>query len=222
LIPLRTSEGEVTFGDLASLFAPINDVMTVDVSEIELFPLEETAPSDFRCTRKEQQEFLHERAVTEQTDGFSVTYLGHARGVLVAYMTLAMDAIALQTKEKPRNEITLVRFPAMKLAQLAVDERWERRGIGKNMVALAVVLGLQLGQRVGCRYLTVDAKADLVDWYKRQQFKVNRIARKEQDERAEKRGVRAEDLPSSMRFDLHAALQDLQDRYPSDFPKDAG
>lgn len=118
-------------------FAPINSVMTVDVSEIELFPLGETVPSDFRCDRKEQQEFLHERAVTEQDDGFSVTYLAHARGVVVAYMTLAMDAIALQTKEKPRNEITLVRFPAMKLAQLAVDQWWERQGIGKNMVAFA-------------------------------------------------------------------------------------
>lgn len=188
------------------------------LDEIELFPLEGTPPYDFRCNRDEQNVFLHARAHSDQRDGFSVTYLAYYKGVTAGYMTLAMDAVPLQTKEKPRSDIRIVKFPAVKLAQLAVDHRWEGRGLGKQLVALAAAIALRLRLQVGCRYLTVDSKADLSGWYESQEFKVNKIARKEQEQRAAHSGVEVESLPISMRLDLFSLLADLHDRYRSDFP----
>jgi GNAT superfamily N-acetyltransferase len=185
----------------------------------EIFPLESTPPYDFRCGREEQNTFLHTRAWPEQQDGFSVTYLAHLHGVTVGFMTVAMDAIPLQTREKPRSDIKFVEFPAMKIVQLAVDHRWERQGIGQSMVALAAALALRLSQQIGCRYLTVDAKPDVVEWYRKQEFKVNNEVRKAREQRAYARGIPLDRLPVSMRIDLFSLLKDLQDRYPHDFPQ---
>lgn len=60
---------------------------------------------------------------------------------------------------------------------------------------------------------------DRLDWYKRQEFKVNKIARREQEERAKQRGISLDELPVSMRLDLFSLLEDLQDAYPADFPR---
>lgn len=192
----------------------------MDLNDLELSRLEGNPPQDFRCSRDDQNEFLRERALTNQRDGFSVTHLAYLDGVVVGYLTLAMDAIALQMKEKPRSDIRIVRFPAVKLAQLAVDERWERRGIGKQLVVLSVAIALKLRSHVGCRYLSVDAKPDVTEWYQRQEFKINRIARKEREENARVRGIDVEELPVSLRLDLRSVLVDLRDRYPKDFPKE--
>jgi hypothetical protein len=72
-------------------------------------------------------------------------------------------------------------------------------------------VALELKQKVGCRYVTLDAKADLVEWYEEQGFVRNE---KDQEERVAaientpglkpaKREARLAELPISMRFDLH-------------------
>lgn len=192
----------------------------LDLESLELFPLEGPAPYGFRCKREEQNSFFYERAWPEQQQGFSLTYLAHLSGIVVGYMTVAMDAIPLQTREKPHSSIGIVRFPALKLAQLAVHVNWEGQGVGKHLVALAAGLGLDLRQRVGCRYLTVDAEPDLTDWYEKQEFRTNRLVQKELEERAAVRQVSVAELPRSMRLDLFSLLADLQDRYPRDFPRE--
>lgn len=190
-----------------------------DTIQPDIFRLEGKPPLDFDCDRDEQNEFLHARAIEDQTRMLSVTYLAHASGIVVGFMTLAMDAIALQTKEKPDSNIPYKRFSAVKIAQLATDRRWQGRGIGKSMVAFAAHTALRLQNQVGCRYLTVDAKPDVVDWYGAQEFKINKIAKKERLELAQMRNVDPDSLPISMRQDLVWVLADLQDRFPHDFPR---
>lgn len=190
-----------------------------DWEQIELFALEAAPPPDFRCTRDDQNAFLHDRAWPEQQLGLSVTYLAHWFGIVVAFMTVCMDAIPLQTREKPSKNLMLVRFPAIKIAQLATRDSWEGRGIGKHLVALGAGIGLELRQRLGCRYLTVDARPNLVDWYAGQEFKINKLARREQEQRAAARGLSVEELPVSMRLDLFSLLADLQDVFPHEFPR---
>lgn len=186
-----------------------------------LIPLESYPPYTCQCSAEEQQEFLHERAVPDQQDDLSRTYLAHLNGTVVGYLTLTMDAIELETKEKRRSSIPYRRLPALKLAQLAVDYRWEGRGIGKQLVAFAIGIAFEIRRQVGCRYLTLDARTPkLVSWYAKQEFKVNKVDDKAKRRRAEDRGLDVDSLPTSMRLDLHHFLKDLQDRHPSDFPAD--
>lgn len=190
------------------------------IEEIELFPMEGQPSPGFKCSREEQNVFLYERAYDEQVDGFSVTYLAFYKGIHAGFLTVAMDAIALQTKEKPRSDVKLVRLPAMKIVQLAVSESLEGQGLGKALVALGVGIALEVRRQVGCRYVTVDAKPDLVEWYADQEFKRNKIDRKEKEERAREHGLDIDEMPVSMRMDLLSLTEDLADVYPNDFPRD--
>ena len=182
-----------------------------------LVPLE-YAPWDFQCTRDAQQGFFRDRAVNDQTQDISRSFLAYVDSTLVGYLTLAMDAIELKRKERPSSDIPYPRLPAVKLCQLAVHKDHERRGLGKKLVALAAGSALELKQRVGCRYLTVDAAEPwLVEWYAMQEFKVNKIDEAEKQTRAAKAGVDPATYTTSMRLDLHSLLLDLHDRFPRDF-----
>jgi len=56
--------------------------------------------------------------------------------------------------------------PAVKIARLAVDSRFSKRGIGKLLVefSLGIVLD-EVCPRVGCRFVVADAKKDAVEYY---------------------------------------------------------
>lgn len=175
-------------------------------------------PGDFRCRREEQEDYLKNRAMQDQAADISRTYLAYLDGDAVGYITIAMDAIELMTREKPHSDIPYRRLPAMKLCQLAVRLEFEGRGIGKQLVALACAMALDLRERVGCRYLTVDAaNPRLMLWYYGQGFKTNKVDEKAARARAEKRQIDVADLPVSMRLDLHTLRDDLYDTFPNDF-----
>lgn len=205
---------------LAPISLPIVSISMAesDVDPIQLVPLEHNAPYSFRCSREEQTEFLLQHALPDQQDDISRTYLAYRGGILVGYFTLAMDAIGLMQWEKPRPDIRYGRLPAIKLAQLGVEENLEGQGIGKELVANAAALALNLRSQVGCRYLTVDAATKrLVGWYTKQQFVINKVDQKAKKLRAQELGIDPAALPTSMRLDLHHFLIDLADHYPHDF-----
>jgi predicted N-acetyltransferase YhbS len=53
------------------------------------------------------------------------------------------------------------------LARLAVDTRFEGRGLGQALLGEALRISFRISQQVGCRYLVVDAYPAAVEWYKR-------------------------------------------------------
>lgn len=178
-------------------------------------------PTGFRCSRAEQQDFLYHRALQDQNADISRTFLvyGEESGELLGYFTIAMDAIQLFPHERPSQDIPYRRLPAVKLCQMAVHEDFEHRGHGKSIVALASSMALELRHSVGCRYLTLDAATpELVSWYKRQQFKVNKLDDRERRRLAVEANRDPLSLPTSMRLDLHHLLTDLQEHFPRDFP----
>lgn len=186
----------------------------------ELAPLEHP-PYGFRCSRQEQNDFLFDRALEDQAEDISRTFLAYLDTIVVGFLTFAMDAIPLMSREKPRSDIPYIRLPALKLCHLAVHESREGRGLGTQLVALAMAKALELRQHVGCRYLTVDAATPrLVRWYQRQEFRINKLERKERERRAAEKGVPVDSLPTSMRLDLHHLTVDLQEHFPRDFPRD--
>lgn len=192
-----------------------------DAEQIDVHRLEHYAPQDFRCSREAQQEFLLERAIRDQAEDISRTFIAYRQGVVVGYFTVAMDAIPLFSQERPSPDIRYPRLPALKLCQMAVDSRWEKRGIGKQLVAEAVAIALELRPRVGCRYLTLDAATpDLARWYASQDFVENKLDQRERIKRAKEREQDERALAISMRLDLQHVLTDLQEHYPRDFPRE--
>jgi len=64
------------------------------------------------------------------------------------------------------------RYPAIKIARLAVDEKFEGGGIGRFLLLWATGKVYQLSREVGCRYITLDSKRESVGFYEMFGFKV--------------------------------------------------
>ena len=156
-------------------------------------------PPGFDCGRESQTRFLYDYAWHDQRQRVSTTYLYQAAGLLAAYATVCMDAISLGSRERP-SAIRYQEIGALKLAQLGVDRLFQGRGYGAMAVASVIALAIELSQRAGCRYVTLDAKPDLVEWYQSLGFEINQLKQKQRIEAAA--GRNPDEIPVSMRFDL--------------------
>ncbi|HEX6370629.1 MAG TPA: GNAT family N-acetyltransferase [Longimicrobium sp.] len=161
--------------------------------------LEDVPPSGFDCGRESQTRFLYDYAWHDQRQRVSTTYLYHVAELLAAYATVCMDAIPLGRRERP-SAIRYQEIAALKLAQLGVDRLFQGRGYGSFAVASVIALAIELSQRAGCRYVTLDAKPNLVEWYQSLGFEINQLKQKQRIAAAADRNP--DEIPVSMRFDL--------------------
>jgi GNAT superfamily N-acetyltransferase len=169
------------------------------LDELRVQKLEDAPPSGFDCGRESQTRFLYDYAWHDQRQRVSTTYLYHVAGLLAAYATVCMDAISLGRRERP-GALRYQEIAALKLAQLGVDRIFQGRGYGALAVASVIALAIELSQRAGCRYGTLDAKPDLVAWYQGLGFEINQLKQKQRIEAAGTRNP--DEIPVSMRFDL--------------------
>jgi GNAT superfamily N-acetyltransferase len=157
-------------------------------------------PPGFDCGREEQNSFLYEHAWTDQEAFLSTTYLFFSRRMLAAYATVFMDALPLGADE--RGDIRFRNVSALKLGQLGVNTRFQGRGIGSEVVGFMIELAYEVGDRVACRYLTLDAHPDVVGWYEKQGFRRNLVRQDERIAMARRHGRDPAGVPVSMRFDV--------------------
>lgn len=161
--------------------------------------LDGTPPPGFDCRREAQNKFLYECAWADQRQRLTTTYMYFAAGTAAAYLAVCMSAVVLGTREKPAA-LRYKTIGALKLAQLGVDHTLHGQGLGSLVVYDAVNLALELSRQVGCRYVTLDAHPDLVKWYERLGFVVNKAMQKQRIAAAADRNP--DEIPVSMRFDL--------------------
>ena len=132
----------------------------------------------FQCYEKDLVQFLQEDALNNQEKRISITYLWFLKETneLIGYFTLLNDKIILRGnlekffKDKNINYSTL---PSLKIARLAVDDKFLRRGIGTLMIEYVVRRAKFISIRVaGCRFVTVDAKKSSIPFYLKNEFKI--------------------------------------------------
>jgi GNAT superfamily N-acetyltransferase len=166
---------------------------------IEPEKLQRPPEPGFNCEQPLQNIFLHERAWTDQNERLSTTYVYFVLDVLAAFGTVVMHSIVLGTREKPAR-VRYRSVGALKVAQLGVDAAYQSEGLGRTVVRDMTALAIKLSTQVGCRYVAVDARPELVAWYEQQGFVVNKVEQRAREEAAAHRG--ASPIPVSMRFDL--------------------
>jgi GNAT superfamily N-acetyltransferase len=169
------------------------------LADCDIRRLDDNPPPGFDCGRDAQTRFLYDHALHDHLQRVSVTYLYRSGESLAAYTTLCMDAIPLGRRERP-SSIRYQDVAALKLAQLGVDQFFKGRGYGTMAVADVIGLAIGLSRYVGCRYVTLDAKPDLVEWYRDLGFEINQLKQKQRIAAAGDRNPN--EIPVSMRFDL--------------------
>jgi ribosomal protein S18 acetylase RimI-like enzyme len=164
--------------------------------------MDEPPPRGFDCGREAQNRFLYDSAWSDQSERLSVTYLYYVSGLFAAYATALMNSVVLGSREKPKS-ISYKSIAALHLAQLGVDIRFQGWGLGSELLSDVTEFARQLSNSLGCRYVTLDAHPELVGWYEKHGFVINKLVQKQRIEAAA--GKRPLDLlPVSMRFDLLA------------------
>lgn len=128
--------------------------------------------TSFFCNNSELNEFLKDDALRYQDYLISRTSLCFWKNELVGYFTLTTATIQVKdviNKDDYKNKYRY--FPAMKIARLAVDSRFEKRGIGKHMLFAAIGKVWSIRESVACRYILVDSKIDSIGFYEKNGFR---------------------------------------------------
>ena len=128
--------------------------------------------SGFKSTSPELNEFLIEDALKNQEELISKTYLCYYFNSLVGYATFTTDIIRKKdVREGEQIEVPYKEYPAIKIARLAVDRGYERKGVGLFLLLAAVGKAFTISNEVGCRFITVDSKQESVEFYRKYNFK---------------------------------------------------
>ena len=103
-----------------------------------------------------------------------------ASGDVIGYFSLAHDRISLT--DFPSNSAynrfrkqffaqgkMFKSYPALKICRLATDTRYRGEGIGAMLVNM-LIASYRNDSKAGCRFITVDAYADALDFYFKQGF----------------------------------------------------
>jgi GNAT superfamily N-acetyltransferase len=126
----------------------------------------------FDCGRDELNRYLKIHAWQNQQAGAGLTYVGLAGDDIIGFYTLAVGQVECGaapgrlTKGLARHPV-----PIMLLARLAVDQRWQRQGVGKGLLKDAMLRTLQAADIAGIRAIAVHAKdEDALRFYERFDF----------------------------------------------------
>ena len=142
--------------------------------------------SRFTCgdtiDHKKLDRFLKERAIDHQKDMIGTTIIVHDADLgsqAIGYMTIMADGIAVEEEHKEgflRNvfmkNIKYSSYPAIKIGRLAVDKRYQKKGVGRYLFNLAVAIATNINSQVGIRFIVLDSKEMSKEWYiKKLEFK---------------------------------------------------
>ena len=128
--------------------------------------------SSFNCKNSDLNDFLKDDSLIDQNNLISKTSLCFWKEELVGYFTLTTATIKVENvinTDDYKNKYKY--FPAMKIARLAVDSRFERRGVGKHLLFAAIGKVWSIRDSIATRYIIVDSKTESISFYEKNGFK---------------------------------------------------
>jgi GNAT superfamily N-acetyltransferase len=133
----------------------------IDQAQDKLRPPEKLNSSHqiehFDSGHSQLDEWLNRRALKNELEGASRTYVLCADEAVVAYYCLATGAVAqtIATGRIRRNMPDPI--PVMVIGRLAVDFHWQGKGLGKALLRDAILRTLQAAEIAGIRAILVHA-----------------------------------------------------------------
>ena len=94
------------------------------------------------------------------------TYVAVQGDHITGFVTVSSgEMVAEKLMKSLRKHLPSYPLPILRLARLAVDERFQGHGVGRLLLRVMLELALEMRDRVGCIGVVVDAKPDAVDFY---------------------------------------------------------
>ncbi len=119
---------------------------------------------DFDCGNNDLNSYLKCFAYQNDKSGIGKTFVLFDRNVPVGFVTLCSASIDFE--DAPKNiKLPHYPIPAIKIARLAVDKRYQNKGFGKELLAFSLEKIAMLADFIGVRFVTVDAKEESKSFY---------------------------------------------------------
>lgn len=100
------------------------------------------------------------------------TYVAVQGDRIVGFVTVSSGEMVSEKLAKSlRRRLPAYPLPVLRIARLAVDQRFQGHGIGRLLLRAMLELALEIRDRVGCTGVVVDAKPDAVTFYTSLGFK---------------------------------------------------
>ncbi len=89
----------------------------------------------------------------------------------MGFITLAAAELEIAgLPEKRRKGLPAYPIPCLRIARLAVSDDAQGKGVGAELLRHALLIAMQMVDKVGCAGVLVDAKADAVAFYAKYGF----------------------------------------------------
>ena len=122
--------------------------------------------ADFMCGHDSLDDWLKRRALDNQASGASRTYVVCSGQQVIAYYALASGALACSEATGKLRRNMPDPIPVAILARLAIDVRFQNRGLGRALFRDAALRILAAAETIGIRGLLVHAiSADAAAFY---------------------------------------------------------
>ncbi len=149
--------------------------MSSDEQEIRIRRLE---PSDdrskFRCGNIDLDRFFQRYAGQNQFHHhIGTTYVAiREEEQITGFVTVTSGEMSVEKLPKIlRKHLPSYPLPILRIARLAVDERFQGHGVGRLLLRAMLKLALELRDWTGCTGVVVDAKPEAVAFYSSLGFK---------------------------------------------------
>lgn len=116
-------------------------------------------------------DFLRYQALTDQSEGLGVTYLyidhndNTEEEYIMGYVTLRASSFV-----KDMGESKKFGYPALEIAELAVDKQYSGQHIGTDMVLDVINIANELNDIISIKYIVLCADPTAESFYKKLEF----------------------------------------------------
>jgi GNAT superfamily N-acetyltransferase len=185
-----------------------SDKLDPGLLRFEPFRTDNSQIKTFDCGNKDLNDFLcTDEVMNYEEEMLGKTTLVYYKGELTGYYTLSSTSLGVRYLEHKTgfgklSEYHVNELPALLIGRLAIDLRWQKRGVGRYIVQRIAMLALDQSRNQGIRLLVVQAKEDAFEFYTKCGFDFVMESRNEM-KRFKARGTR------TMFFDV-ASLKYLQ------------
>lgn len=149
--------------------------------------------SSFNCGDEDLNDFILNDATVYKEALLAITYIveNKADNKVYGYFSLANDRVGMTDfpdktefnrfrKHKFVNEKRLKSYPATKICRLGISENLKGQNIGTYLIDYIKTLCF-VENRSGCRFLTVDAYSEAINFYIKNKF--SRLCSNNEDDR---------------------------------------